>query len=599
MPNYLTWPHVLAAGMLASAATAAEKPLPPHESLLPGDYVQLLRPIGGEKAKVETIAVEGQSFEQAFRVTNLQRMTKFYDFQILAATDKAVRKGDVILVRFYARGQAPGNETGEADVQVYFQQTSPNYFKNLSQHISVGATWQRLDYPFVVSTPYGPGQTALYFGTGFNEQVLEIGGVQLLRFGKGVQVRDLPTTPVRYRGSAPDAPWRAEAAARIETHRKADLVVRVKDAAGNLVQDAQVTVEMTRHAFHFASIINTSFIAKGGPDVAAYKHKVVELFNASGNENALKWPAWDGDWGRTHSQEDTIRVLQWLQQNGLYVRGHVMVWPSWRHVPKSVKQLQDSPEKIPAAVRRHILDVATRTQGCVDEWDVINETRTNHNLMDVCGREIMVDWFQTAREALPNKDLYINDYGILNGGGPGSTNHETYKQTIQFLLDNGAPITGIGFQAHIGSNLPDPGKVVRILDDFAQFGLKMRITEFDVDITDEQTQADFTRDFMTAVFSQSRVVGFQMWGFWEGRHWKPNGAMFRRNWDEKPNARAYKDLVLDQWRTRETSATNAEGRSEVRGFLGDYTVTVTRGARSKTVATHLLKEGTVVDVMLD
>jgi len=590
---------VLFAGIVASAAGAAEKPLPAHESLLPGEYVEALTTVGGEKANVEAIAVDDQPFERAVRVMNRQRMTKFYDFQLCVKTDKAVRKGDILLVRFHARGAAPKNETGEAEAQVYFQKTSPNWFKNLSQRISVGSDWQRFDYPFVVSKPYDAGQTGLYFGTGFNEQVIEIGGVQLLRFGGDVKLRDLPRTPVRYRGSEPDAAWRAEAAARIEEFRKADLRVRVTNKAGKPIRDAKVTVEMTRHAFHFASIINASFIAKGGADVERYKQKVLELFNASGNENALKWPAWDGHWGKTHTQADTLRVLKWLKDSGLYVRGHVMVWPSWRHVPKSLQKLKDTPDSVRQAVREHIIDVATKTKGAVDEWDVINETRSNHDLMDLCGREVMVDWFKTARDVLPDRDLYINDYSILNGGGPGSATHETYKDTIQFLLDSGAPVTGIGFQSHIGSNLQDPAKVVRILNDFAKLELKMRITEFDIDVVDEQAQADYTRDFITAVFSHPGVVGFQMWGFWEGRHWKPNGAMYRRNWEAKPNAHAYKDLVFKQWWTRETRTSDAAGKCDVRGFLGDYKVTVTSDTGSATVDASLTKDGTSLIIALD
>ncbi len=67
---------------------------------------------------------------------------------------------------------------------------------------------------------------------------------------------------------------------------------------------------------------------------------------------------------------------------------------------------------------------------------------------------------------------------------------------------------------------------------------------------DEALQADYTRDFLILAFSHPAVVGVQVWGFWEKTHWRPRAAMYRADWTEKPNGRAYRSLVLDQWRTR-------------------------------------------------
>jgi len=589
----------LLCGGLTCVGAVAEDALPPHDSLLPGDYVAAIRADSSEKARIEKVAVNGQPvFKQALRITNLQRMKRFYEFQVNVRSAQGVKKGDVLLARFYARGLAPKNESNEAECQVYFQKQSPNWEKDLSTRFSVGDEWKRFDYPFVVTRNYGAEETALCFGTGFNEQWIEIGGVQLLRFQKGVKLHQLPTTPIVYKGSEPDAPWRAEAVARIEQHRKGDLVVRVVGAGGNPIPAADVRVEMKKHAFQFSSIISVPTVAEDTDDARKYKHKVLELFNASGNENALKWPPWESGWGGRFTQEKAIAAFKWLKENGLHARGHVMVWPSWKHLPKDVQKLKDTPDRVPSIVREHIIDIATKMKPYVDEWDVINETRSNHDLMDLFGPEIMVEWFKTARECLPDTPLFINDYAILNGKGPGSHNHETYKKTIRFLLDKGAPVTGIGFQSHIGGNLPNPSKVVEIIEDFAEFGLAMRVTEFDVNIQQEETQAQFTRDFMTVVFSHPGVVGFQMWGFWEGRHWKPAGAMYRKNWEEKPNGAAYRDLVFREWWTREQGQTDTNGEFSVRGFLGDYEVTVTAGEHKQVVPVSLGKTNGPVTVML-
>jgi len=112
-----------------------------------------------------------------------------------------------------------------------------------------------------------------------------------------------------------------------------------------------------------------------------------------------------------------------------------------------------------------------------------------------------------------------------------------------------------------------------------QFNLPVRMTEFDVWTFDEELQADFTRDFLILSFSHPSVVGVQLWGFWEPTHWRPPAAMYRTDWSEKPNALVYKSLVLDQWRTRLTGATDPKGQYAGRGFHGDYVAIVEAGGK--------------------
>ena len=65
-----------------------------------------------------------------------------------------------------------------------------------------------------------------------------------------------------------------------------------------------------------------------------------------------------------------------------------------------------------------------------------------------------------------------------------------------------------------------------------------------------------------------------MWGFWEGAHWKPETALWRKDWTEKPAAKVWRDLVCQQWRTDETLHTDAGGSAKLRAFYGHYEVTV-------------------------
>jgi GH35 family endo-1,4-beta-xylanase len=67
-------------------------------------------------------------------------------------------------------------------------------------------------------------------------------------------------------------------------------------------------------------------------------------------------------------------------------------------------------------IRDHVLEEAGAMRGKLAEWDVINEPYSNHDFMDILGKQVMDDWFKAAREADPEATFFINDYDSLWGG---------------------------------------------------------------------------------------------------------------------------------------------------------------------------------------
>lgn len=403
-----------------------------------------------------------------------------------------------------------------------------------------------------------------------------------------------------YPGAEPDAPWRAAAASRIEDHRKAGHSVRVVDASGAPVPGAQVQVAMQQHAFGFGSAVQAFRLRDNASQHAEYKNKVAELFNLATLENNLKWPAWEGEWGSLWSQAGAINAIDWLNGQGIDARGHVMVWPGESNLPADLRQLLSDDSLSPAEqqvvrdrIATHIASIAGVTDGKVVAWDVINETRTNNDLMRELaeGDAAMVTWFEQARAASPDAKLYLNDFGILNSWGRGS-NRDQYFSTLEALQQQGAAIDGVGFQGHFReSDITGPEELWSIMDRFEALGLDMQVTEFDFETTDEELQAQYTRDFLTAMFAHEGVDDVILWGFWEDAHWRPDAAMFRSDWSIKPNGEAYLDLLFNEWWTDEVLQADEAGEAIVRGFKGDYAVTATAGSVSASQDTVLLADG--------
>ena len=84
---------------------------------------------------------------------------------------------------------------------------------------------------------------------------------------------------------------------------------------------------------------------------------------------------------------------------------------------------------------------------------------------------------------------------------------------------------------------------------------------------------------MTMIFSHPAVKEFQMWGFWEGAHWRADCAFYTKDWHEKLNAKTYKNLVFDKWWTQETKTSSKDGTSLFRAFYGKYKIFVTYDGR--------------------
>jgi endo-1,4-beta-xylanase len=548
---------------------------------------------GGAAVATRTVVpVSGQSFTQAARIEVLRPTGDFWSAAVSASSNRAVAQGDVVLIRFFLRAIQTTDETGNVFLHVYAEGPGPGFNKSLSQQAIAGTEWIEYFMPFEVEEAYASGQFSINFGFGEGDRprVLDLAGVEVIWYGKTRTLAEMPRTSFNYDGRAADAPWRAEAAARIDQYRKANYSVRVVDAAGQPVPGAQVRFRLRRHAFPFSTAVVASRIMdSSSPANQTYRHKLLELFNAAGPENDLKWPPWEGNWGSGFNRQQTLAALDWLHARGMRVRGHVLVWPSARNLPNSITALPRKDPSIPGRIRDHIADIVPATKDRVVEWDVLNEPYDNHDLMDDFGPQIMADWFKEARKHHPTARLFINDYGILSGGGVNAAKQQFYEDTIRYLLDQGAPVGGIGMQGHMGGSPTGIPRVWTVLERYAQAfpDLKIGITEFDVDTDDEQLQADYTRDFLTLVFSHPSVNGFQMWGFWEGAHWRGKAAMYRTDWSEKPNGKAYRELVHGTWRTDDLKTTGGDGRVNGRGFHGDYDVVVTApglaGSRSFTL----------------
>ena len=542
------------------------------------------------------VTTEGVPFPRAIELRTRQRPPNPWDLQLDEKIPTIIHKGDVLWIAFWMRAIETSSKSHEGFSELSVERSSSPYDKLGLFGLSSGKKWQQFAWTCVAERDYAPGEARICLRGGYAPQVIQIGGFQMLDYGNSIKRSALPHNKITYPGMEADAPWRKAATERIEKYRKADLKVVVKDASGQPLTGITVKIEQQRQAFGFGSCVAARLIEGTGPDCDRYREIIKNNYSKVVMENDLKWGPWDR--GAQEGHKTTLAAMRWLQDQGIQIRGHNLVWPSWQNLPSGLAAFKGDPGALEQHIESHIKDIVGITKGQLTEWDVVNEPYGNHDILDLLAPDAMVSWFKLVHRIDPRSVLFLNDCAGLTDRGKDTPHKDAFEKILHLLKDEGAPIGGLGIQAHFEGQLTDPEQIIHELDRWAALGLDIQITEFDLDLDDEKVQGQYTRDFMTAVFSHPAVSALLTWGFWEGSDWIPNAALYRKDWSIKPNGQAWNDLVLKQWHTDLTAKTDASGTVCTRGFQGQYQITVTYRGTSKTWPLTLAKDGAVLSATL-
>lgn len=569
--------------------------------LTPGFMSQFKAYGDGVKAgKGSSKVVTYPGFENVIEIETHDVFYNDWDVEIGSPSDFPILENDLIYITFWVRCLGSRDESNQGYGRVYLQQNGPPWQKSADVNIVAGSEWIQYKIPLRAKYQhYNPKQAAVAIALGYRHQTLQIADIKVTNLGTYVNEEDLPKTKFTYKGRESDAAWRTEADARIEKYRKGDVTVVVKDKKGNIVPNAQVSVDMVNHTFAFGNIVNRPSFGNPGEKGQAYRKIIKENFNQVTFENELKhdmWLLYKAE-GRTNKIFESIDSLDaW----GIKLRGHALVWPSSRYSTYSKPFIEKNDlVGLESFIEAHIKEVTTAVQGRVVDWDVMNEPYVNHQFMDLMGKDKVLTWFKLARQNEPKADLYINETRDIVDGGVNTAVLENLKVWVKYLKDNNVEINGLGFQGHFGETaLTSPEKIIEILNDFQSLNLKIKITELDIQTLDEQLQADYLRDFYTVIYSHPTTHGIISWGFWEDAHWRPEAAWYRSNFEPKPAAFVHKDLVYKKWWTNAKGNTTTEGKYSTRGFCGEYKVTVNVDGKSTVQNFVLTNEGKTVEVVL-
>lgn len=259
-------------------------------------------------------------------------------------------------------------------------------------------------------------------------------------------------------------------------------------------------------------------------------------------------------------------LVGYAEKRSMPIRLQHLLWGEEKWLPDWLKNGRYSKEQLYEIIDDHIRTVMSRYAGKIREYTVVNEafTRGEHlyNLkdwwVDNTGSTGYIDRaFLTAKAADPKAILILNDFG---NDTKNSVSDAMYDY-IKGAKARGIPIDGIGMQMHIGgSSPPKKEDVTWNMNRFTELGVKVYVTEFDVNMADvkgtyeqkAEKQKVIYHDMMRACIESTGCRSFTMLGITDKETWynymnlhEPMPLMFNEKYEPKPAYYGLRDALSE------------------------------------------------------
>lgn len=250
------------------------------------------------------------------------------------------------------------------------------------------------------------------------------------------------------------------------------------------VSDNKALKDVYKNAFLTGSAVTPAITS--GKDARA-QQIVLKHFNTITVENVMKAALINPEPG-VYNFGPADDYVAFGQKNNMFIIGHTLVWhnqcPAWFFT--NAKGEPNTKEEQIERLRTFIELVAGRYAGKVNAWDVVNEVigedgnyRENTAWVKAFGNgDTLVKYaFKFAAQYAPNTELYYNDFNTWR-----PAKRDGIIRLIKMLQKEGLRIDGIGMQCHWGLNYPQNKYIEEAIEAYAATGLKVMITELDVDV---------------------------------------------------------------------------------------------------------------------
>ena len=260
-------------------------------------------------------------------------------------------------------------------------------------------------------------------------------------------------------------------------------------------------------------------------------------------ENAGKWGSVEGTPGN-YNWTQLDNIYNYALTKGFPYKHHCLVWgnqqPGFLASLDSAAQYQE--------VENWIKETGTRYPNA-DMCDVVNEplhaVPVYKNALGgdgATGWDWVIKAFELARKYWsPNTKLLINEYSVINDGNANSN----YLKIINLLKDRGL-VDGIGIQGHNfevngGASLTT---LKTNLDKLTATGLPVYISEFDINVADDNTQLQKYQSIFPLLYEEPGVEGITLWGYIYNEIWQADAYLIDNRNAERPAMQWLRNYLL-------------------------------------------------------
>ncbi|MFL5308450.1 MAG: endo-1,4-beta-xylanase [Polyangia bacterium] len=249
-------------------------------------------------------------------------------------------------------------------------------------------------------------------------------------------------------------------------------------------------------------------------------------------ENEGKWGSVEGTQGK-YNWTALDNIHTYAMQHNMPFKQHNFVWGAQQ--PGWIGGLSQANQK--AAVEDWIKQFCTRYPD-TQMIDVLNEPppHTTPPYMaalggaGASGYDWVVTIFKWARQYCPNSILIVNDYNIIEQSGDNSRMIDLVTKSMKA----GAPIDAIGAQAHGLTNASASTTQMYIDKLTSSTGLPVYISEFDLNIADDNQQKTQFQNLFTMFWNDPNVHGVTVWGYIQGQTWETNSGLMSSSGTLRP-----------------------------------------------------------------
>jgi len=234
--------------------------------------------------------------------------------------------------------------------------------------------------------------------------------------------------------------------------------------------------ETFKNDFAIGTAMNTAQIEEKDPKAEAL---ITQQFNAVTPENIMKaeiiHPQWD-----KYNFDLADKLVDYAKKHNMIVNAHNLIWHS--QLPVFVRRMKDA-DSVRQYFVNHINTVASRYDGKVYSWDVVNEALNEDGTMrksiflEKLGDDFVVDAFRLAQKAAPHTKLYYNDYNIEQ-----PKKRAGAIALIKKIQAAGVRIDGVGIQGHWHVDNVPMEDIEQSIKEFSALGIEVMFTELDLSV---------------------------------------------------------------------------------------------------------------------